>query len=68
MGRVGRPAKPQIAGLALEDFHDHLFSPHEFYNTGGAAIGADARLAVPAMVKNPPEITKFVLNVEESLF
>ncbi len=68
VGRVGRPAKPQAASLALQDFDDDLLSPNEFYNTGGSAIGADARLAVPAMVQNAPDVTKFGPNVEESLF
>ena len=68
VGRVGRPAKPQVTGLALQNFDDELLSPYEFYNAGGSTIGADPRLAMPAMVKNAPEVTKFGPNVEESLF
>jgi hypothetical protein len=68
MGRVHRPTKPQMARLALEDFHDHFFSSHALYNAGGSAIGADSRLAMPAMVKNAPDVTNFGPNVEKSLF
>jgi hypothetical protein len=67
-GGVRGPAKPQVAGLALQDFHDDFFSPDESHFAGRSAIGADAGLAMPTVVKDAPDVMQFRLNVEKGLF
>jgi hypothetical protein len=52
----------------LKDFYDHLLSADKFYVAGRTAIGTDARLTLPTMVKDSLEITEFGFNIEECLF
>jgi hypothetical protein len=50
--------------LALKDLRDQLFSSHQHYDAGWAAVGAHARLPLPAMAKKSADVAKFGFRVE----